>query len=140
MKKMMMKKKMKMLGSKEPSEPIGSWCVSLMIMALGKRGQRIQKWIHAMTDSVTTTNHDAIRSWAEQRGGHPATVQATEEDGHAGILRIDFDPKEKALEPIEWNEFFRKFDESDLAFLYQDRTKDGKLSRFHKFVHRTSAH
>ena len=36
------------------------------------------------------------------------------------------------------DEFFRKFDESDLAFLYQDRTKDGKVSRFHKFVHRSS--
>lgn len=93
-----------------------------------------------MSDSETTTNHETIRKWAEERGGRPATVRATEEDGHAGILRIDFDPKEKALEQIEWSEFFRKFDESDLAFLYQDRTKDGKLSRFHKFVRRSSPH
>jgi hypothetical protein len=92
----------------------------------------------AMTDSVTTTKHDTIRKWAEERGGRPATVRATEEDGHAGILRIDFDPDQKSLDPIDWNEFFRKFDESDLAFLYQDRTKDGKISRFHKFVHRSS--
>ena len=91
-----------------------------------------------MTDSVTTTKHDTIRKWAEERGGRPATVRATEEDGHAGILRIDFDPDQKSLDPIDWNEFFRKFDESDLAFLYQDRTKDGKISRFHKFVHRSS--
>ncbi len=91
-----------------------------------------------MTDSVTTTKHDAIRKWAEERGGRPATVRATEEDGHAGILRIDFDPDQKSLDPIDWNEFFRKFDESDLAFLYQDHTKDGKISRFHKFVHRSS--
>ena len=89
-----------------------------------------------MSDSETTTNHDTIRTWAERRGGRPATVRATEEDGHAGILRIDFDPKEEALDEIEWNEFFRKFDEADLAFLYQDRTKDGKLSRFHKFIRR----
>jgi len=87
-----------------------------------------------MSESETTRDHDTIRKWAERRGGRPATVRATEDDGHAGILRIDFDPKEEALEEIEWNEFFRKFDEADLAFLYQDRTKDGKLSRFHKFV------
>jgi hypothetical protein len=95
-------------------------------------------WKLSMSDSVTTTNHETIRKWAEERGGQPATVRATEDDGHAGILRIDFDPRQKALEQIEWSEFFRKFDESDLAFLYQDRTKDGKLSRFHKFVHRSS--
>jgi hypothetical protein len=89
-----------------------------------------------MSDSVTTTDHKVIKKWAEERDGRPATVRATEEDGHAGILRIDFGPAEDQLEEIEWDEFFRKFDESDLAFLHQDRTKDGKLSRFHKFVRR----
>jgi len=90
-----------------------------------------------MSDSATTTDHKVIKKWAEERDGRPATVRATEEDGHAGILRIDFGPTEDRLEEIEWNEFFRKFDESDLAFLHQDRTKDGKLSRFHKFVRRS---
>jgi hypothetical protein len=92
-----------------------------------------------MSDSGTTTDHNVIKKWAEERDGHPATVCATEEDGHAGILRIDFGPKEDRLEAIDWDEFFRKFDESDLAFLHQDRTKDGKLSRFHKFVRRSAA-
>lgn len=92
-----------------------------------------------MSDSETTTDHKVIRKWTEERGGRPATVRATEEDGHAGILRIDFGPKEDRLDEIEWDEFFRKFDEADLAFLYQDRTKDGDLSRFHKFVRRSGA-
>lgn len=91
-----------------------------------------------MSDGETTTDHKLIKQWVEQRDGRPATVRATEEDGHAGILRIDFGAKEDNLEEIEWEEFFRKFDESDLAFLYQDRTKDGKLSRFHKFVRRSA--
>jgi hypothetical protein len=90
-----------------------------------------------MSDSATTTDHKVIKKWAEEREGRPATVRATEEDGHAGILRIDFGPAEDQLQEIEWDEFFRKFDESDLAFLYQDCTKDGKLSRFHKFVRRS---
>jgi hypothetical protein len=96
----------------------------------------LQQGTRPMSDSETTTNHKVIKKWAEERDRRPATVRATEEDGNAGILRIDFGPEEDRLEEIGWNEFFRKFDESDLAFLYQDRTKDGKLSRFHKFVKR----
>lgn len=92
-----------------------------------------------MSDSETTTDHEVIRKWIEERDGRPATVRATEEDGHAGILRVDFGPKEDRLDEIEWDEFFRKFDEADLAFLYQDRTQDGGLSRFHKFVRRSGA-
>jgi hypothetical protein len=91
-----------------------------------------------MSESHTTTDHNIIRKWATDRQGLPTTVKATEEDGHAGILRIDFEPKDKALDEIDWDEFFRKFDESELAFLYQNRTKDGKVSRFHKFVRRSS--
>jgi hypothetical protein len=92
-----------------------------------------------MSEGEKTTNHDVIRKWVDQRDGHPATVKDTAEDGHAGILRIDFGPKEARLEEIGWDEFFRKFDEEELAFLYQEHTKDGKLSRFHKFIRRSAA-
>jgi hypothetical protein len=91
------------------------------------------------SEAHTTTDHGVIRDWAEERGGRPATVKATEEDGQAGILRIDFGPKDEGLDRISWDEFFRKFDESELAFLYQDETSEGKPSRFHKFVRRSSA-
>ncbi|WP_458309406.1 hypothetical protein [Bradyrhizobium sp. 195] len=86
------------------------------------------------SEAQHTTNHDVIRKWAEERGGKPATVKATEENGHAGILRIDFDPPDEALDRISWDDFFEKFDDAGIAFLHQDRTKDGELSRFHKFV------
>lgn len=86
------------------------------------------------SEAHTTTDHDVIRKWAEERGGKPATVKATEEDGEPGILRIDFDPPDEGLDRISWDEFFEKFDETGIAFLYQERTKDGKPSRFHKFV------
>jgi hypothetical protein len=92
-----------------------------------------------MSESHTTTDHKKIKKWAEERGGRPATVKETEEDGHAGILRIEFGPKNDRLEEIDWDEFFEKFDEAELAFLYQDKTKDGKISRFHKFVARDKA-
>ena len=49
----------------------------------------------------------------------------------------DFEPKDASLEPISWDDFFEKFDDEGLAFLYQDRTADGAISRFHKFVNRS---
>lgn len=89
-----------------------------------------------MSDAKTTTNHATIRKWAEERDGAPATVKGTQQGGEAGLLRIDFEPKEERLEEIGWDEFFQKFDEAKLAFLYQERTQDGKTSRFHKFINR----
>jgi hypothetical protein len=85
----------------------------------------------------TTRDHDEIRQWVEQRGGAPASVTGTQRGGqHAGLLRIDFPggAGEDRLQHISWDEFFEKFDESNLAFLYQDKTKGGKESRFFKLV------
>ncbi len=91
------------------------------------------------TQAKRTKNHDKIRQWAEKRGGEPATVEGTAKDRHAGLLRIEFpggrNPKaHQSLKKIPWDEFFRKFDEKDLVFLYQDKTASGKPSRFAKFV------
>jgi hypothetical protein len=93
------------------------------------------------TEAKVTTDHDEIRRWVEARGGTPATVKSTHQDGDPGLLRIDFPgySGEDTLEPISWDEFFRKFDEKKLAFLYQDERKSGGESRFHKFVNRETA-
>jgi hypothetical protein len=88
-----------------------------------------------MSEATTTTDHDEIRKWMEKRDGHPAAVRTK---GKGGILRVDFGEPEEALEPIEWDEFFQIFDENKLAFLHQDKTSDGKLSRFNKFIDRES--
>lgn len=93
--------------------------------------------------SKTTTDHDEIRKWAEARQGKPATVKRTEKDGEAGVLRINFPgySGENSLEDISWEEFFQKFDEKHLVFLYQDTTSSGEQSRFFKFVsHDTAEH
>ena len=89
-----------------------------------------------MSEGQLTTDHNRIRKWAEERGAIPATVKATEKKGEPGILRLDFPPRDKSLEQIPWEDFFEKFDHEQLAFLYQDKTKDGSISRFHKFVNR----
>jgi hypothetical protein len=89
------------------------------------------------SSSHTTTDHDEIRNWVEERGGKPSTVKSTSDNG-VGLLRIDFPgySGEESLEHISWDDFFTKFDESNLAFLYQDETASGKQSRFNKFVSR----
>jgi hypothetical protein len=40
------------------------------------------------------------------------------------------------VEAISWDEFFIGFDENNLAFLYQEKTKEGKVSRFSKLIER----
>lgn len=92
-----------------------------------------------MALSKTTQDHDEIRNWAEARGAKPAEVASTEQNGETGILRIEF-PKAKNhndsnLKEISWDEFFEKFDRSDLALVYQDVTKEGAESNFNKLIH-----
>jgi len=83
-----------------------------------------------------TIDHQEIRRWAEARGGHPVTVRGTEESGEgAGVLRIGFH-RDFSLETLEWEDFFDQFEDEDLAFLYQEKTRDGKPSRFFKLVSR----
>ena len=88
--------------------------------------------------SATTTDHREIRKWVEERGGQPATVKATSSDDEAGILRINFPgySGEESLKEISWEEFFGKFEEKRLAFLYQEKTSGGETSRFCKFISR----
>jgi hypothetical protein len=92
----------------------------------------------ADNESKTTTNHDEIRRWAEERGGKPATITGTESGGEdAGVLRIDFPGgAEDRLEEISWDDWFQKFDSENLAFLYQEQVKSGEESRFFKLVSR----
>lgn len=84
-----------------------------------------------------TTDHETIRRWAEERNGKPASVKGTG-DREPGILRIDFPGhgEDEKLAEISWDEFFEKFEQNQLAFLYQDTVKGGETSRFFKFVNR----
>ena len=88
--------------------------------------------------SKTTTDHKKIKQWVEDRGGYPATVKNTGSEDEPGLLRIDFPgySGENSLERISWEDFFDKFDEKNLAFLYQDEMRSGEESRFFKFVSR----
>jgi hypothetical protein len=92
--------------------------------------------------SKVSTNHETIKKWAEDRGGKPSTVVGTGDDNNnAGLLRIDFPGRrgKGSLTEISWEEFFQKFEEKQLALLYQDQTASGKISRFNKIIKRDAA-
>ena len=92
-------------------------------------------------ESNVTTDHEVIKRWVEERDGSPARVKDTDKGTSSGVLRIDYPgySGEESLEAITWDEFFEGFEENNLAFLYQDETKDGKKSRFSKLIDRDSA-
>src|SRR5690348_17121416 len=91
--------------------------------------------------SRTLTEHDEIRQWAEERGATPACVRGTSGDGDTGMIRLDFPGYSGAqsLEPIDWDDWFQKFDESRLALLVQDETAGGERSNFNKLIGRETA-
>jgi hypothetical protein len=88
----------------------------------------------------TTTDHDTIRRWAEERDGSPATVPESGDGDDTGVLRIDLpgDEGAESLVEIGWSEWFEAFEEGELAFLYQEETSDGERSDFRKLVRRRS--
>lgn len=88
--------------------------------------------------SRTTTDHKEIRRWAEERGGKPACVKGTGGKGDTGMIRVDFPgySGRESLQPITWDEFFEKFDDNNLALLYQEETAAGQKSNFNKLVKR----
>jgi hypothetical protein len=89
-----------------------------------------------MSEARKITDHEEIRDWAEQRGGVPSVVKDTERHGSgAGILRFDFDGQEESLKKVDWDTFFKTFEEKKLALLAQDEV-DGGTSRFFKFIER----
>ena len=91
--------------------------------------------------SRTLTDHEEIRSWAEERGAQPACVRGTGGNADTGMIRLDFPgySGEESLQPISWDDWFEKFDERNLSLLVQDKTAKGQKSNFNKLVSRETA-
>ena len=62
-----------------------------------------------MEKAKTTTDHEHIKQWVEERGGHPARVKGTAVEGSSGVLLIDYPGYSgtQTLETISWDEFQR---------------------------------
>ncbi len=84
-----------------------------------------------------TTDHAEIRRWVEEHDGVPASVaEKMTPNENAGILRIIFkgerNPEEFTV--MNWDEFFTRFDQANLAFKYEKSIPGGKRSNFYKFL------
>lgn len=59
------------------------------------------------------------------------------------MIRIEFpdapNRRDENLREIDWDEFFEKFDDADLAMVYQETTAGGEQSNFYKLVKRETA-
>ena len=90
----------------------------------------------ASHESKTATDLKEIQKWAEKRGGKPSKVKGVGKGEGDGLIRIDFPGYSggDSLEEISWEEWYKIFQDNDLAFLYQEKTAEGKESRFFKLV------
>jgi hypothetical protein len=94
------------------------------------------KWITKPDDqpdpkgqTLITRSHDVIQHWAEERDATPMTVGEVRD--RPRVLRFDFPGYGgKNLTPIDWDDWFRTFDERNLAFMYQEQLKNGNQSNF----------
>jgi hypothetical protein len=109
-----------------------------------EHGKKEKESEHTESKSYTsnyTTDHEVIRKWAEERGAKPACVKGTGDKGDIGILRLDFPgySGQESLTPISWDDWFSKFEERQLALVYQDETGKGVKSNFNKIISRETA-
>ncbi|TGQ43821.1 MULTISPECIES: hypothetical protein [unclassified Mesorhizobium] len=101
-----------------------------------------------MADTITLTDHEAIRSWAAARAGFPAIVDVSPEAGTQAMLRLvfgqhayqDVDEGERPVnaggyELVEWDEWFKLFDERQLALIVA-KDQPGRREQHHEFVRR----
>lgn len=69
-----------------------------------------------------TLKHDVIRTWVERRHGEPARARGTTD-----ALKIKFGDDEPTHERIPWEDWFKIFDEKELAFVFEDPGYSAKI-------------
>jgi hypothetical protein len=91
--------------------------------------------------SRVLTDPEEIRQWAEERGAQPAHVKGTGSREDIGMIRLDFPGwgSDEKLQPIDWDEWFEKFEDRGLALIVEDETASGQKSNFNKLVTRATA-
>jgi hypothetical protein len=88
-----------------------------------------------VSQSQVTTDHSTIRRWADRRDGVPVSATPVG-DVEAGALSIAFTESTTGAVAIPWERFFRRFEEANLAFVYEAEAYDGDTSHVYEFVDR----
>ena len=91
-----------------------------------------------MASAAPVTDHRRIREWAEERGAKPACVRGTGGKNDTGMIRLDFPgfSGAESLQEISWEEWFKAFEDNNLALVIQEETTGGQKSNFNKLVSR----
>lgn len=84
----------------------------------------------------TTTDHETIRRWIEERGSTAARVTESAGDDPGSLAVVPEDTDDDSIEKIAWEEFFEIFEEEDLAFVYQTERDNPNERWFCRFVDR----
>lgn len=90
----------------------------------------------------TTIDHKEIREWVEKYAGEPELIDDLKVKSDPVGIRINFPKrendeyleKEGVTQKVDWDTFFKKFDELNLAFVYHkdvdSKSKPGDAYRF----------
>jgi hypothetical protein len=100
---------------------------------------RRAKWIERPGDkadrngqTLATRSEQVIKSWAEARGGKPAT---TTREGPPRVLRLDFPGYGgEGLRKIDWKDWLGTFKDRRLTFVFQERLRNGNQSNFFRLT------
>jgi hypothetical protein len=96
-----------------------------------------------MSETITLTDHDAIRDWVAARGGAPAMAGSSSGIDDQPVLRIVFEQQAYpdvdrpldagGLEVVEWDDWFRAFDDRRMALIVPNE-RPGKLTIDYQIV------
>jgi hypothetical protein len=92
----------------------------------------------------TTTDHAEIREWVEAIGGKPQIIESPEAGAEKDGLRISFpgDKRDtffgtsKVARDANWDEFFKLFDDQELALVYLPTPNPNNLVDSYRFAPR----
>ena len=94
------------------------------------------KWIDSIDEHedhpgqmLATRNVDVVRQWADERDARPATTPGGDKESPR-VLRFDLPDYDALLEPVEWDDWLKVFEERNLVFIYQEHLKSGRTSNF----------
>lgn len=102
----------------------------------------MNKSTNKMLGKVFTTDHQKIKQWAEKHQARPVLIDDPNAGADDPMIRLDFpgsfdnqDIADSKTHEIDWDQFFKLFEELNLAFVLSDQEITDPSEKF-KFVKR----
>lgn len=87
-------------------------------------------------ETETTTDHDTIREWVEERGSTAAQVTEPAGDDPGSLAVIPEGKMDDSVRAVSWEEFFEIFEDEGLSFTHQIEKDDPDEQWFCQFTER----